>query len=229
MPYDKTVDGCIQLAKEARAANVSNEDFDWYQEAYKKVKKRKKSSIPAMKITLDDGMSGEIIRLDDINNLLAGEKTDCCQRYGQGQAYGVGCMKHAAFSDSGRILIVRNKENEILGQSWIWFNDNTLCFDNFEATNRYKVSIDPRNGLRNSFNKYKESLKKLYLRFGEELIEKSKSEVEKYEKTNSFKDCNSLKIKSVTIGTGNDDSGFLHGMKKGKFKKHKISYKWVRR
>ncbi|MDD2469846.1 MAG: leucine-rich repeat domain-containing protein, partial [Bacilli bacterium] len=218
-PYDDVKPGCYNLAREAKSVNggigVSREDFNWYQDkAHPRMMSRKKSSIPNTKVILDNGYLGEFLRLDDINNLLAGEKTLCCQRYEGGRGVGRTSMEHASFSEHGRIFLVRNKEGEILGQSWVWFNNNTLCFDNFEASSIYKNSMDPSISLKGSFTKHKDSVKRIYEMAAKAVIEEANETIIQMEKQNPDKDYESSKIKSVTLGMAHDDSNFLDKFKK---------------
>ncbi|MDD4036026.1 MAG: leucine-rich repeat domain-containing protein, partial [Bacilli bacterium] len=223
-PYDDIKTGCYNLAREAKSVNggigVGQDDFNWYQDkAYSRMMIREKSSIPNIKVTLDNGYSGEFLRLDDINNLLAGEKTLCCQKYSGGRGMGKTSMEHASFSEHGRIFLIRKNDGEILGQSWVWFNNNTLCFDNFEASSIYKNSVNPSISLKQNFNKHKISVKRIYEIAAKAVIEETNKMIIQMKKQNPYKNYESSKIKSVTLGMANDDSDFLDEFERVDFSK----------
>lgn len=88
-----------------------------------------KSSIPRIVGTRDE-YSYEILRLDDMEGLIVGNKTDCCFTV---LGNGYSCLKHAVTSKNGRILVIK-KSNEIMAHSWIWRNGDLLCFDNIEIS-----------------------------------------------------------------------------------------------
>lgn len=90
---------------------------------------RTESSIPRI-IGTKDEYSYEILRLDDMEGLVVGNKTDCCFTV---LGNGYSCLKHAVTSKNGRILVIK-KNNEILAHSWIWRNGDLLCLDNIEIS-----------------------------------------------------------------------------------------------
>ena len=90
---------------------------------------RTESSIPRIVGTKDE-YSYEILRLDDMEGLVVGNKTDCCFTV---LGNGYSCLKHAVTSKNGRILVIK-KNNEILAHSWIWRNGDLLCLDNIEIS-----------------------------------------------------------------------------------------------
>lgn len=90
---------------------------------------RTESSIPRI-FGIKDEYSYEVLRLDDMEGLVVGNKTDCCFTV---LGNGYSCLKHALTSKNGRILVIR-KNNEILAHSWLWRNGDLLCFDNIEIS-----------------------------------------------------------------------------------------------
>lgn len=90
---------------------------------------RTESSIPRIVGTKDE-YSYEILRLDDMEGLVVGNKTDCCFTV---LGNGYSCLKHAVTSKNGRILVIK-KNGEILAHSWIWRNGDLLCLDNIEIS-----------------------------------------------------------------------------------------------
>lgn len=97
---------------------------------------RVSSTIPRITGTKDE-YSYEILRLDDMEALSIGNKTDCCFTV---LGNGYSCLKHALTSNNGRILVVK-KGNEILAHSWVWRNGDLLCLDNIEISKKIN-SVD---------------------------------------------------------------------------------------
>lgn len=97
---------------------------------------RVSSTIPRIKGTKNE-YSYEILRLDDMEALTIGNKTDCCFTV---LGNGYSCLKHSLTSNNGRILIVK-KGNEILAHSWVWRNGDLLCLDNIEISKKIN-SVD---------------------------------------------------------------------------------------
>jgi len=91
------------------------------------------STIPRIK-GIKDEYSYEILRLDDMESIAIGNKTDCCFTV---LGNGYDCLKHALTSNNGRIFTIR-KDGEILAHSWIWRNGDLLCFDNIEISKKIK-------------------------------------------------------------------------------------------
>lgn len=91
--------------------------------------KRTCSTIPIVAGTKDD-YSYEILKLNDMEGLVVGNKTDCCFTI---LGAGYCSLKHALTSKTGRIFVIR-KNNELLAHSWIWRNGDLLCLDNIEIS-----------------------------------------------------------------------------------------------
>ena len=94
------------------------------------------STIPRITGTKDE-YSYEILRLDDMEALAIGNKTDCCFTV---LGNGYSCLKHSLTSNNGRILVIK-KDNEILAHSWVWRNGDLLCLDNIEISKKIN-SVD---------------------------------------------------------------------------------------
>ncbi|MGN1379663.1 MAG: hypothetical protein ACI4XR_04665 [Bacilli bacterium] len=92
---------------------------------------RVNSTIPRITGTKDE-YSYEILRLDDMEALALGNKTDCCFTV---LGNGYSCLKHSLTSKNGRVLVVK-KGDEILAHSWVWRNGNLLCLDNIEISKK---------------------------------------------------------------------------------------------
>ena len=93
--------------------------------------KRVFSKIPRINGVKDD-YSYEILKLDDMEALSVGNKTDCCFTV---LGNGYSCLKHALTSYNGRIFVIK-KNNEIMAHSWVWRNGDLLCFDNVEISKK---------------------------------------------------------------------------------------------
>ena len=89
------------------------------------------TTIPRIKGSKDE-YSYEVLRLDDIESITVGNKTDCCFTV---LGNGYSCLKHALTSHNGRIFVVK-KDEELLAHSWIWINGDLLCFDNIEISKK---------------------------------------------------------------------------------------------
>lgn len=97
---------------------------------------RVNSTIPRITGTKDE-YSYEILRLDDMEALAIGNKTDCCFTV---LGNGYSCLKHSLTSNNGRVLVIK-KGNEILAHSWVWRNGDLLCLDNIEISKKIN-SVD---------------------------------------------------------------------------------------
>lgn len=124
-----------------------------------KMLERQESSIPRV-VGDYNGHCYEVLKLDDMESLVVGNKTDCCFTI---LGNGYSCLKHATTSKNGRVLVIK-KDNLLLAHSWLWRNGNLLCLDNIETSK--------------SLNKV--DFLAVYLKFADEIIAKSfESEGEK--------------------------------------------------
>ena len=89
---------------------------------------RKEATIPRVKGKLN-GYTYEVLKLDDMDGLTVGNRTDCCFTV-KGVAYS--SLKHALLNKNGRILVIK-KDDELVAHSWLWRNGNVLCLDNIEV------------------------------------------------------------------------------------------------
>ena len=106
---------------------IVNETLSLHDEILKRVS----STIPRITGTKEE-YSYEILRLDDMEALSIGNKTDCCFTV---LGNGYSSLKHALTSKNGRILVVK-KDEEILAHSWLWRNGDLLCLDNIEISKK---------------------------------------------------------------------------------------------
>lgn len=124
--------GNEQMAAVSSIAGYTQEQFEKLQEIYEYSKRRVKSSIPHIEERTDD-YTYETLRLDDPLGLAIGTLTDCCQKIDDAAEV---CMEHSMTSSDGRIFVIKDKENNIVAQSWVWRNQNVLCFDNIEIPHK---------------------------------------------------------------------------------------------
>lgn len=75
------------------------------------------------------GYTYEVLRLDDMEGLAVGNKTNCCFTV-KGNAYS--SLMHSLTNKNGRILVVK-KDGKLVAHSWLWRNGNVLCLDNVET------------------------------------------------------------------------------------------------
>ena len=220
--------GRQEFAQEAKNAGVGlQETYSFYEEMLPSLESRKLSTIPRHNKTYVYEANGKqykvcakILRLDDQTTMLVGESkfTNCCQRY---RDAGQACMEHSATSQNGGILatylIAEDGTMQMLTQSWIWTNEQTLCLDNIEATNLVKSAKEKEL--------YQDIAFFAIVKASEEILEQSKQKVEEYyskqlqlAKTLSTEDYEKRKseldefkqrqtLRVVTAGTGYDDVG----------------------
>lgn len=95
--------------------------------------KRKNNTIPRISGEKGD-YTYEILKSDDMEGLVVGNKTDCCFTV---LGNGYSCLKHATTSKNGRILVIK-KNGELIAHSWLWRNGDLLCLDNIEISKKLK-------------------------------------------------------------------------------------------
>ena len=223
--------GYKEFAEEVKNAGVEqNETYKKYEEIYKRMEERKKTTLPRHnkvytyvdKNGQEYRVCSKILKLDDPLNLLAGERnfTNCCQIY---KHAGESCMKHAALENNGGIfatyLMGKDGHLEMLTQSWIWSNESKLCLDNVEGTSLVTTATGKRSDFYNDIIAF--TLKKS----AEDIIKDSEKSVENYiriekekleyedlteeEKVARIKELEEIKkrqvVKIVTMGAGFND------------------------
>lgn len=205
--YENVNVGNERVSQVASLQNYSQENFETIQRIYNHSKKRTFSSVPKVdkkRVELKTGTYFyEMLRLDDPRALSIGFESDCCQRLGDA---GEWCMEHSMTDPNGRIFVVTNEKGEVVAQSWVWRNKDTLCFDNIEIPDQKMWDSGiPRGkedaGIRNDFtddvvaiyqmaaHEIIETDEKMYKR----LLESGKITQEQYE---------GLKLGKVTAGFG---------------------------
>ena len=190
--------GNERAAEISSIAGYSQNDFDTLQKIYNYGKQRTYSSIPRIKNT-SGNYTYEILRLDDPLAMSIGTLTDCCQELGDCAEL---CMEHSMVDKNGRVFIIKDEEDNIVAQSWVWRNKDVLCFDNVEIPAKAFTRNEKSNG--NSlaievFDIYKQAAQDLIEedeKVYKELLESGKITEEQY---------NGLRLGKVTVGLGYND------------------------
>ena len=188
--------GNESVAEISAIAGYNQEDFNILQKIYNYGKQRIFSSIPRIE-NKTDKYNYEILRLDDPLAMAIGTLTDCCQELNNVAEV---CMEHSMVDKNGRIFVVRDKEGNIVSQSWVWRNKDVICFDNIEIPNK---AFD-RSSNRKKFTK---NIYDIYKKAAEELIEKDKEVYKKLldEGKITEKQYQGITLKKVTVGIGYND------------------------
>ena len=209
--YEDVEDGNESVAEISSVAGYDQEDFETLQKIYNYGKQRVFSSIPRIE-NKTNKYNYEILRLDDPLALAIGTLTDCCQEIGN---VAESCMEHSMVDKNGRVFVIRDKEGNIVSQSWVWRNGNVLCFDNIEVPNKAFDRIDNRN-------KLAQEIYEIYKKAAEELIEKDEKAYKKLfdEGKITQVEYEGLKLKKVTVGIGYNDIAEV--LKKNSKKDHTI-------
>lgn len=198
--YTDVQTGNIILAEKVSERGYNQQDFERLQQIYNYAKMRVFSTIPRVHFETDEYIC-EMIRLDDPLALVIGELTDCCQKLGNAAE---SCMTHSAVDKTGRILYIRDKEGRPIAQSWVWRNQNVLCFDNIEIPEKAFTNA-VRNGM--SREQFTDTIYALYRRAAQELMQKDEIEFRKLleEEKITEKQYEAFKLGKVTVGTGYND------------------------
>lgn len=197
--YSSVLPGNEKLAEISSIAGYSQGDFEILQQIYNYGRQRTFSSIPRIENTTAK-YSYEMLRLDDPLALAIGTLTDCCQELRNAAET---CMEHSMVDKNGRVFVVRNEEGEIVAQSWVWRNNNVLCFDNIEipekALEKSRKESRKREFTDEIYEVYKQAARELIEKDQEvykNLLETGKITLEEYE---------SLRLEKVTVGLGYND------------------------
>lgn len=195
--YENVEMGNEEMAAVASLAGYTQQDFNILQEIYDYGKQRTKSSIPRI---LGDTAKYhyEILRLDDPLALAIGTLTDCCQEIGNAAEV---CMEHSMTSQDGRIFVIKDIEGNIVAQSWVWRQGNTLCFDNIEIPDKAFL----RAGVPKEV--FTEEVYHIYLDASKELIKKDEEVYQRMLKNKEIteEEYKLLRLSKVTVGLGYND------------------------
>ena len=194
--YEDVEDGNDKVAEISAIAGYDQEDFDTLQKIYNYGKQRVFSSIPRIE-SKTDKYTYEILRLDDPLAMAIGTLTDCCQEIGN---VAESCMEHSMVDKNGRVFVIRDKEGNIVSQSWMWRNKDVICFDNIEIPNKAFERVGNRK-------EFAREILNIYKKAAEELIKKDEEVYKKLldEGKITQKQYEGLVLGKVTVGIGYND------------------------
>ena len=200
--YKNIETGNEHVAEISRIAGYSEEDFSTLQHIYNYSKQRIFSSIPRIE-NRANGYTYEILRLDDPLALAIGTLTDCCQEIGN---VAETCVEHSMVDQNGRIFVVRDEEGNIVSQSWVWRNNNVLCFDNIEVPKKAFLRATRANGYKNK-EEFTDEIFAIYKKAAKELIAEDELHYQKLleESLISKAEYEATHLRSVTVGIGYND------------------------
>ena len=194
--------GNIGLAQTVTITGYPEEFFEHYQYIYNYGKLRSHSSIPRVTGS-KDGFTYEMLRLDDPLTLTVGYHTGCCQDLGEAGAW---CMVHSATNDNGRVLVVRDDENNLVAQSWVWRDKDLICFDDIEfpKTSHFTSLAVKKAG---SVSDFTDKILDVYKEVASELIKTDNETFDKlYEEGKIDSEQYKLRVSKVTVGKGFNES-----------------------
>ena len=198
--YENVQVGNQKLAEVSSMAGYDQRSFDTLQQIYNYGKSRTFSSIPRVH-TQNGEYTYEILRLDDPLAVAIGTLTDCCQELGNAAETS---MEHSMVDKNGRVFVIKDEAGNIVAQSWVWRNQNVLCFDNIEIPAKAFTRAERGGSSREHFT---DTVFALYQQAGEELIAKDEEEFKKLldEGKITEEQYEALKLGKVTVGTGYND------------------------
>lgn len=192
--------GNNKLATVSSMAGYNQESFEVLQQIYNYGKSRVFNSIPRISEKSED-FTYEVLRLDDPLAVAIGTLTDCCQELGDAAQTS---MEHSMVDKNGRVFVIRDKKGNIVAQSWLWRNQNVLCFDNIEIPSK-AFSRAKQEGIKKE--DFADKIFALYKDAGEKMLAEDEKEYQKLldEGKITVKQYEALKISKVTVGLGYND------------------------
>ena len=197
--YDNIDIGNDGVAEEARSFGYGQKEFEQIQKIYNEGELRDYSSIPRI-VGEENGMKYEMLRCDDPLGLTIGERTDCCQRINDN---GVTAMEHSMVSPDGRVFYIRDEFDRIIAQSWVWRNQNVICFDDIEISDKvYDVYVAENSGAAKADLANKVLM--VYKKAAKDLMDVDKIKYDSMlaKKIITQEQYDSLLLKKVTVGLG---------------------------
>jgi len=169
-------------------------------EMMKLLKKLRVLDIIRKSLNKYKGMKYEMLRCDDPLGLTIGERTDCCQKINDD---GVTSMEHSMVSPDGRVFYIRDEFDRIVAQSWVWRNQNVICFDDIEISDKvYDVYVAENPGAVKADLANKVLM--VYKKAAKDLMDVDKISYDSMLAKNIITQdqYNSLVLKKVTVGLG---------------------------
>ena len=194
--------GNIGLAQTVTITGYPEEYFEHYQYVYNYGKLRSHSSIPRV-VGSKNGFTYEMLKLDDPLALTVGYHTGCCQDIGE---IGAWCMVHSVTNDNGRVMVVRDDENNLVAQSWVWRDKDLICFDDIEfpKTSHFASLAAKKAG---SVSNFADKILDVYKEAAAELIKTDNETFDKlYEEGKIDSEQYKLRVSKVTVGKGFNES-----------------------
>ena len=194
--------GNIGLAQTVTITGYPEEYFEHYQYVYNYGKLRSHSSIPRV-VGSKNGFTYEMLKLDDPLALTVGYHTGCCQDIGEAGAW---CMVHSVTNDNGRVMVVRDDENNLVAQSWVWRDKDLICFDDIEfpKTSHFASLAAKKAG---SVSNFTDKILDAYKEAAAELIKTDNDTFDKlYEEGKIDSEQYKLRVSKVTVGKGFNES-----------------------
>ncbi len=200
--------GNEELGSIASRVDITQDELFTAEKIFNIAKQREGSYIPSAKST-QKRYRGRILRPDDPMIVLAGNATNCCQKVG---GVGGGSMMHAATENTGTIFLVEEiDENgnviKPVAQSWVWRNNDRVCFDNIEIPVAEQNKLSTQNG---DIEAQQEILQ-IYRETAQNMIKVDEKLLQEMLRTGKITQSqfNQLVLKEVTVGVGYNDLGIL--------------------
>lgn len=200
--YESVNIGNENVATISAIAGYSQEDFNILQQIYNYGKQRTFSSIPRIEKTIGK-YSYEMLRLDDPLAMAIGTLTDCCQALGDMAEM---CMQHSMIDNNGRVFVIKDSENNIVAQSWVWRNKDVLCFDNIEIPTR-ALKRATRSARLQDKEEFTEEIFNIYKQAAHQLIEKDEQVYKQLLEAKKItqEQYEGLRLGKITVGIGYND------------------------
>lgn len=194
--------GNVKLAQTVTITGYSEEDFSKLQRVYNYGKLRCHSNIPRV-VGQKNNFTYEILRLDDPLALTVGYHTGCCQDI---REVGAWCMIHSMTRDNGRVMVVRDDENNLVAQSWVWRDKDLICFDDIEfPKSSHFTSLATKKA--GSVSNFTDQILDVYKEVADELIRIDSDTFEKLYKDGKIDaEQYKLRVSKVTVGKGFNES-----------------------
>ncbi len=200
--YNNVESGNIGLAQTVTITGYPEEAFLKLQKVYDYGKVRCYSSIPRVSGKREK-FTYEVLKLDDPLALTVGYHTGCCQDIGEAGAW---CMVHSMTKDNGRVFVVRDDENNIVAQSWVWRDKNLVCFDDIEfPKSSHFVSVATKKA--GSLSNFTDQILEVYKEVANEIIQIDNENFSYLHNTGKISDEEyKLRVSKVTVGKGYNES-----------------------
>lgn len=187
--YDKVEEGNELLAELISKYGYNQYQFEELQSLYDKAKEINQEKLKIFigeDVEDKNNVTYELLKKDNPLGAVLGDITNCCQIIG---GAGESCVSYGMIMPNSKFMTF-NYNNEILGQSWVWYDEynKTICLDNIEVPEKYVNKIKKSRLLQESFIA---CLKRVGFNFIKEM--KSKG----------------LEVEKVTIGKGYNDINYI--------------------